>query len=221
MSGWRSRRAAHASSPFSSGIWRSSSATSGARRSASDSASRPSAERATISTRSSAPSRAAVPSRMRRWSSAISTRVGRGLCSGAPSMMLSIVERRVADGVAACPAPGLAQRLPPEVATGLGAISRVARALNAPGSLEELAARALGEMRQALGLAATVLYLPDAGGRPVLRRFLHDAPETGTRPELVFEEEAGRPARARGPPPLFPQAAGRLLGKPLRPPARP
>src|SRR4051812_18294839 len=220
MSGWRSRRAAHASSPFSSGIWRSSSATSGARRSASDSASRPSAARATISTRSSARSRAAVPSRMRRWSSAISTRVGRGLCSGAPSMMLSIVERRVVDSVAACPTPGLAQRLPPEVATGLGAISRVARALNAPGSLEELAARALGEMRQALGLAATVLYLPDAGGRPVLRRFLHDAPATGTRAELVFEEEAWRLAVSSGHPLVFHEAAGWLVDNPFDPEAR-
>src|SRR4051794_41533896 len=102
-------------------------------------------------------------------------------------MMLSMVERRVGDSAAVCVPAGLAQRLPPEVATGLGAISRVARALNAPGSLDELAARALGEMRQALGLAATVLYLPDAGGRPGLRRLLPHAPATRPRPELGFE----------------------------------
>ena len=52
-----------------------------------------------------------------------------------------------------CSTGGLARRLTPEVAAGLGAISRVARALNEPGTLEELAAHALAEMRKALGLS--------------------------------------------------------------------
>jgi signal transduction histidine kinase len=135
-------------------------------------------------------------------------------------MMLSIVERQVPDSVAACPTPGLAQRLPPEVATGLGAITRVARALNAPGSLEELAAHALAEMRQALGLAATVLYLPDAGGRPVLRRFLHDSPGMETCAEVVFEQEAWSLAVASGHPLVFHETASWLVDNPFSPEAR-
>src|SRR4051794_14688893 len=135
-------------------------------------------------------------------------------------MMLSMVERRVGDSAAVCVPAGLAQQLPPEVATGLGAISRVARALNAPGSLDELAAHALAEMRQALGLAATVLYLPDAGGRPMLRRFLHDAPSLGTRPELVFDEEAWRLAVSSGHPLVFHEAASWLVDNPFKPEAR-
>src|SRR3954454_18234664 len=209
-----SRRIAHVSIPPSSGISRSRSAPPGARRSASPTASRPSAASPTTSTRSSLRSSAAVPSRIRRWSSAISTRVGRGLCSAPPSMMLSMVERRVGDSAAVCVPAGLAQQLPPEVATGLGAISRVARALNAPGSLDELAAHALAEMRQALGLAATVLYLPDAGGRPMLRRFLHDAPSLGTRAELVFDEEAWRLAVWSGHPLVFHEAPSWLVDTP-------
>jgi signal transduction histidine kinase len=134
-------------------------------------------------------------------------------------MMLSMVERRVGDSVGACPTPGLAQRLPPEVATGLGAISRVARALNEPGSLEELAAHALAEMRQALGLAATVLYLPDPGGWPVLRRFLHDSPELETRTEIVFEEEAWRLAVSSGHPLVFHETASWLVDNPFEPEA--
>jgi signal transduction histidine kinase len=135
-------------------------------------------------------------------------------------MMLSMVERHVGDSAAACPSPGLAQRLPPEVAAGLGAISRVARALNQPGSLEELAAHALAEMRRALGLAATVLYLPAGGGRPVLRRFLHDSPELASRAELVFDEEAWRLAVASGHPLVFHEAASWLVDNPFEPEAR-
>jgi signal transduction histidine kinase len=133
---------------------------------------------------------------------------------------LIIVETHVGDSPAACAAPGLAQRLPPEVASGLGAISRVARALNAPGSLDELAAHALAEMRQALSLSATVLYLPDGGGRPVLRRFLHDSPELATRAELVFEEEAWRLAVASGHPLVFHEAASWLVDNPFEPAAQ-
>ncbi|MEA2449378.1 MAG: hypothetical protein QOG63_1310 [Thermoleophilaceae bacterium] len=129
------------------------------------------------------------------------------------------MERRT-EARTSCATGGLARRLPPEVAAGLGAISRVARALNEPGTLEELAARALAEMRQALGLSATVLYLPDSGGRPVLRRFLHDAPEMDTRCEIVFEEEAWRLAVASGHPLVFHEAAGWLVANPFEPEAR-
>lgn len=106
------------------------------------------------------------------------------------------------------------------MATGLGAISRVARALNEPGSLEELAGRALAEMRSALALSATVLYLPDSGGRPVLRRFLHDSPELATRAELVFEEEAWRLGVSSGHPLVFHETAGWLVDNPFEPEAR-
>jgi signal transduction histidine kinase len=132
---------------------------------------------------------------------------------------LIIVERQIDEG-ATCATGGLARRLPPEVAAGLGAISRVARALNEPGSLEELAAHALAEMRQALALSATVLYLPDSGGRPVLRRFLHDSPELDTRCEIVFEEEAWRLAVSSGHPLVFQEAAGWLVANPFEPEAR-
>src|SRR5436305_851046 len=219
MPGHRSRRTAHVSMPPSRGISRSTSATSGARRSASATASCPSAASPTTSTRSLARRRAAVPSRIRRWSSAISTRVG--ACGS--SAIAHMVDQAVLEQSAArCATPGLATRLPPEVAAGLGAISRVARALSAPGPLDELAAHALVEMREALGLSATVLYLPDPGGRPVLRRYLHDLGDgvSDSREELVFDDEAWRLAVASGRPLVFPDIAGWLVGHPVEPAAR-
>jgi signal transduction histidine kinase len=119
-----------------------------------------------------------------------------------------------------CATGGLAGRLPPEVAAGLGAISRVARALNAPGELDELAAHALAEMRGALELSATVLYLPDAGGRSVLRRYIEDT-ELGiaTREELVFEEEAWSLAVAGGRPLVFQEVGSWLVNNPFVPEA--
>src|SRR4051794_15414378 len=131
-----------------------------------------------------------------------------------------VTSRVLDDDRGTCATGGLARRLPPEVAAGLGAISRVARALNQPGTLEELAAHALAEMRQALGLSATVLYLPDSGGRPVLRRFLHDAPEVDSHREVVFEEEAWRLAVASGHPLVFHEAASWLVANPFEPEAR-
>jgi signal transduction histidine kinase len=120
-----------------------------------------------------------------------------------------------------CATGGLAGRLPPEVATGLGAISRVARALNAPGSLDELAGRALAEMRSALDLSATVLYLPDAGGRPVLRHYLEDVDAgIAAQRELVFDEEAWALAVAGGRPLVFQETASFLVGNPFTPDAR-
>src|SRR4051794_39497256 len=131
-----------------------------------------------------------------------------------------VTSRVLDDDRGTCATGGLARRLPPEVAAGLGAISRVARALNEPGSLEQLAAHALAEMRQALALTATVLYLPDSSGRPVLRRFLHDSPELETEREIVFEEEAWRLAVASGHPLVFHETASWLVANPFEPAAR-
>lgn len=118
---------------------------------------------------------------------------------------------------------GLAGRLSPQVASGLQAISRVARALNAPGTLEELALHALGELKATLGLSAAALYLPLAGPRPILRRYVRDerdgaAPEA--REELIFDEEAWRFAVASGHPIVFQEAAGWLIDNPFQPEAR-
>src|SRR2546423_5015775 len=101
---------------------------------------------------------------------------------------------------------GLARRLPPEVLAGLGAISRVSRALTGAGTLTELAYGALGEMRNGLGLDLAVLYLPEGSGRPVLRRFVTCAAETApvtARDELSFDEEAWRLAVTSGTPLVF------------------
>ena len=57
---------------------------------------------------------------------------------------------------------------------GLAAVSRVSRALVGTGELPVLAGAALEEMRAALSLDRAVLYLPDADGQPVLRRYVGD-----------------------------------------------
>ena len=51
-----------------------------------------------------------------------------------------------------------------------------------------LAGAALDEMREALALDRAVLYLPDADGQPVLRRYVGDEAAA----ELSFDEEAWR-----------------------------
>ena len=109
-----------------------------------------------------------------------------------------------------------AGRLPARVASGLEAISRVARALNAPGTLYEVADRALEAMRVTLDLEATVLYLPDAGGRPLLTRFTG---EPGAREQLDFDPAAWRLAIAGGHPIVFNEPAGWLVPNPFEPPA--
>jgi signal transduction histidine kinase len=108
-----------------------------------------------------------------------------------------------------------AGRLPARVASALEAISRVARALNAPGALHEVAGRALDAMRATLDLEAAVLYLPDAAGRPLLVRFTGDA----ARDQLDFEPEAWQLAIAGGHPLVFNEPAGWLLPNPFEPPA--
>jgi signal transduction histidine kinase len=134
-----------------------------------------------------------------------------------------VISRVLDEDRGTCATGGLAGRLPPEVAAGLGALSRVARALNGPGALEDLAAHALAEMRSALGLAAAVLYLPDSRGRPVLRRYLEDVPaESGatTREELVFDEEAWRLAVTGAHPLVFQETGGWVVANPFEPQAR-
>ncbi len=134
-----------------------------------------------------------------------------------------VISRVLDEDRGTCASGGLAGRLPPEVAAGLGALSRVARALNAPGTLDELGAHALEEMRSALGLAAAVLYLPDSHGRPVLRRYLEDIPAdsgVATREELVFEEEAWSLAVTGAHPLVFQESGSWVVANPFEPQAR-
>ena len=109
---------------------------------------------------------------------------------------------------------GLANRLAPEVLAGLAAVSRVSRALVGAGELPVLAAAALEEMREALRLQRAALYLPDADGLPVLRRYVGDS----AAEELSFDEEAWR--LATGAPIVLREPAGWLVENPFDPPAR-
>ena len=95
------------------------------------------------------------------------------------------------------------------------AVSRVSRALVGTGELPVLAAAALEEMRDALDLRLAALYLPDADGLPVLRRYVGD----GAAEELSFDEEAWRLAIAGGAPIVLREAASWLVENPFSPPA--
>ena len=111
----------------------------------------------------------------------------------------------------------------PEVLAALGALGRVARALVGSGSLSHLAERALGEMRDALGLELVVLYLPRVGEEPSLQRYISSTgAETGTRArdEVAFEDEAWRLAVASGAPLVFRDEASWLVPNPFEPPAQ-
>ncbi len=114
------------------------------------------------------------------------------------------------------PASGLAERLPPETAAALG---RVARALVASGTLAQLGARALAEMRGALGLGPAALYLPDPEGRPTLRRFVESGGEEAAAAELSFDAEAWKLAVAGGRPLVFLEEGSWLVANPFDPPA--
>ena len=94
-------------------------------------------------------------------------------------------------------------------------MSRVSRALVGTGELPVLAAAALEEMREALQLDAA-LYLPDADGQPILRRYVG----TSAAPELSFDEEAWRLAIAGGAPIVLREPASWLVENPFTPPAR-
>jgi signal transduction histidine kinase len=109
----------------------------------------------------------------------------------------------------------LSGRLDPEVLAGLGAVSRVSRALVGTGELPVLAAAALEEMREALGLERAVLYLPDADGEPMLRRYVGD----DAAEELSFDAEAWQLAIAGGAPIVLREAASWLVANPFTPPA--
>ena len=103
--------------------------------------------------------------------------------------------------------------LDPAVLASLAAVSRVSRALVAPDELPVLATAALEEMREVLHLDRAVLFLPDADGQPVLRRFVGD----DAAAELSFDEEAWR--LATGAPIVLREPAGWLVANPFDPPA--
>jgi nitrate/nitrite-specific signal transduction histidine kinase len=102
----------------------------------------------------------------------------------------------------------------PEVLSGLAAVSRVSRALVGTDELPVLAGAALDEMREALHLQDAALYLPDADGLPVLRRYVGKSKE-----ELSFDEEAWRLAVAGGAPIVLREPASWLVENPFTPPA--
>ena len=114
------------------------------------------------------------------------------------------------------------QRLPPEALAGLGALSRVARALVGSGNLLELAERALAEIRDALALELAVLYLPRSGPPPNLQRYVASAARTASvraRDQVSFDDEAWRLAVASGVPLVFREEASWLVANPFEPPA--
>jgi signal transduction histidine kinase len=115
---------------------------------------------------------------------------------------------------------GLATRLPREIRDALGALSRVARALVGQGTFEELAGRALDEMRCGLGLEVAALYLPDRADGPMLRRFVHTASpgcDRRIRQELALEPEAWQLAMQTGAPLVFLEEGDALLASPFDP----
>jgi signal transduction histidine kinase len=104
----------------------------------------------------------------------------------------------------------------------IAAVGSVARALVGSGPLRELAEHALGAMCQALNLRVAALYLPDADGVPLLRRFAAagaDVGAVGLLDELRFEHEAWRLASAGGRALVFHEPATWLVANPFDPPA--
>jgi signal transduction histidine kinase len=111
--------------------------------------------------------------------------------------------------------------LTPELREALGAVARVSRALVSSHDFDELAREALGEMREALGLAVAALYLPEPG-RPALRRHsVSAAPgvDAAPRPEVEFDAVAWRLAVDSAAPLVFQEPAGWLGANPFDPPA--
>src|SRR5688572_14220923 len=83
--------------------------------------------------------------------------------------------------------------------------------------------RALGELRDALGLDAVALYLPDPGGRPVLRLRRTcggERPPPRVREELGFDREAWALAVASGGLLVVCGEASLLVANPFAPPAK-
>ena len=117
---------------------------------------------------------------------------------------------------------GLADRLAPEFALALGAISRVARALVGAGTLVDLGERALSEMRDALDLDTAVLYLPATGEPTRYERYVECREAEASvraRDELAFDEDALRLTVAGGSPLVFHSPGSWLVDNPFVPPA--
>jgi signal transduction histidine kinase len=117
--------------------------------------------------------------------------------------------------------PPRAVGLAPDLRQALGAVGRVSRALVSSADFDELALEALGEMRDALGLAVAALYLAE-GGRPALRRHaVSAAPGVPLTPrlEVDFDAAAWRLAVDSGAPLVFQERAGWLGANPFEPPA--
>ena len=111
----------------------------------------------------------------------------------------------------------------PEVLAALGALGRVARALVGSSSLSHLAERGLEEMRDALCLELVVLYIPRAGEKPALQRYISATgrdTRTRARDEIAFEDEAWSLAVASGAPLVFREEASWLVPNPFEPPAQ-
>ncbi len=105
----------------------------------------------------------------------------------------------------------------------LAALGRVAHALVGSGSLSELAARALDEMRDGLGLEPVVLYLPRFAEAATLQRYVSSAGNgTAVRvdDEMAFDDEAWQLAALSGAPMVFREEASWLVANPFDPPAR-
>ena len=108
----------------------------------------------------------------------------------------------------------LSQEVPREVLAGLGAVSRVSRALVGTGELPRPGRpRAGGDARGAATSSTAALYLPDADGAagpaPLRRR-------ATSAEELSFDEEAWRLAVASGAPIVLREAGQLAGGEPVR-----
>jgi signal transduction histidine kinase len=104
----------------------------------------------------------------------------------------------------------------------LGALGRVARALVGTGSLNQLAERALDEMRDGLGLELVVLYLPRFAEAATLQRYITSAGEDTSmraRDGVAFDDEAWQLAAMSGAPLVFREEASWLVANPFVPPA--
>ena len=112
-----------------------------------------------------------------------------------------------------------ARRVAAEVRGALEALGRVLAALAGAGPLEQLAERALAEMRDALGLEVAALYLPVPGPRPSLERYVVSRAGGAClepRDAVVVDEEAWRLA-VHGSPLVFREEAAWLMPNPFEP----
>lgn len=111
--------------------------------------------------------------------------------------------------------------LAPELRQALGAVGRVSHALVSSHAFDDLAREALGEMREALGLAVAALYLPEPGRQALRRHVVSAAPGVPLAPrsEVDFDAAAWRLAITSGAPLVFREPAGWLGANPFEPPA--